>query len=177
MENTLSGKLSSVRSKQMLATISLFVGVVMVIFIIIAVILSGKDYSDDVSKLVAQQTELVRVIDLGNRHDSVSQISKNYATTVQLTTNSAVNLLSPLDGGNPSKNILAKYTSADVEDTLDDAASSNSFNDTFISMLVSQIEDIRDQLTLVESKVESEHRDTIDTLLLDFQALLDNAPQ
>ena len=125
------------------------IGVLMVIFIILAVLLSQNTTNSDISKLSAQQTEIARVAEIGVNDDSASLATKNIATTIRSASLSAIAQLRGVSGGaDVSSSLIAEFSDSSADSLLETSKKTNEFNDTFLRIVSLQL---ANALTSIES--------------------------
>ncbi len=147
-------------------------GVVMVIFIILAVVLSGNTTSSDLSKLYAQQLEIARVADIGVGDDSSTQNTKNIASTIKLTALSATTQLARISGG-ASDTIIAEFTDTSADTLLEEAKKTNEFNDAFSQIMGIKLNSALTSINSVDSDgLDSDEKVVLDDLSASYTLLV-----
>lgn len=165
------------KAKKLIIATALALGVVTVVAIVIAVVVSSKDYSHEVSVLAAQQAETVRIAGIGVEHDRSTQTIRNYATTVQSTVTSANQRLRSVSGGIPSQEIQAQYRDESIDSTLENAASINQFNERFIAILSSHLNGLLNQATVASARITDDNDlSTVNAIIEETQVLIDELP-
>lgn len=126
------------------------------IFIAISILFSTPTIRPDLAKIVAQQSEIARVAELGIKSEDARRDTQNLAANVRsvaLTNVSDINSWAKknLDGGF-SKSELSREENEDTDSTLVAAGSNNNYEEVFeeaiLSLLVGSNKQILDSLEL-----------------------------
>ncbi len=151
-------------------------GVVLLLLIVLVVSLfssAGSAQKQDWFNLLQQQTELIRVSEVGMQKAHSSE-AKNLATTTKLSLESSIPSLSNLAnkaGADVSAKKLAGGRNAQTDSTLEQAEQANNFDQVFISTLVEELDNYKQTLKKLydasgNSKTKSELQTTYQTVTI-----------
>ena len=121
--------------KRIFAAIAFVTIIILVVAIVIGVLLSlGKSGSAGLKGIVAYQTEIIRISDIGLK-DSKDINVKAKVGTLQSFMISDLNETNSLVVGKMSKEEVAQHRDSDIDNALKSALSSNSFDSEIIRQL------------------------------------------
>jgi len=148
-------------------------GIIIAVFVVLAIYLSTNDYSGEVASLSAHETEIVRIVDYAANHDSATQTVQKFSASVKSVANSSVNLLNSVDGGSEiDPKILAEAVDTTADVSLNTAAAANAFEEEFFDLMQTKLTDLASMSENLIDRVESSKRQIFETMASDFKELL-----
>jgi len=168
----------TIPNNRLLIGLGLVGGVVMAIFIVVAVLLGSSDYGGDVAQLSVHQSELAKIAEIGVDHDSATQTTKNFAKSVQSLSLSSISALKSVDGGSKiSETIIREGIDSVSEPVLESAASRNNFNESFDEIITTKILATLALVGDLIDKVHDDEKEVLNTIQADFTELLSELNQ
>ena len=160
------------RTKRLITAASMIIGVVLLIFVVLAFFLNSGDVSDDVAIISAGQTEVARVADIAKDHDSASASTKRFSATLSaVATSYTVELKAVTGGDQVDEDLIAKYVDENADTLLESASKVNEFNKTFAQIMKLKLNATLDALTAIQSKFSGDEKVIIDAMVEDYTEL------
>jgi hypothetical protein len=136
--------------------IALVLGILIIVFSILAMTLSGSSVSPHVKQISALSSEISRIADLAIASDSADSANRYLASTIKAVYSSYVAQLQGLPGGSSvSKQELADAKDESADILLEEAGQLNQFNETFREIMAAKFQAILPEAEKLFDKAEA----------------------
>lgn len=167
---------SSKGPNKLLAIVGLLSVVVILVVVIVSLVFSKSGGSAGISSVYAQQTEIIRILELGIQDTADTELKQQLSTLLLSVQSDARAISSVLgeEGTKQAKAEIALRKDAEIESALESARSAGTFDDVFLAAIKKQLVIYQKDLNTAFKQSSSDTKNIIATAAQSVETVLNS---